>query len=461
MSCKEISGRMRLVVLAPAVALVLAGCGGTPLKIDAMSAQVMRDLDSATAAPLQNEQGAVRLSQRMGPSVLKAVSGNEAYRAALLREEEAMGGIGVAESARFPQLTGNANLGVIREDGGGQDETTAGGAGGVNLSQLVYDGGESAANVNRATAEALAARSERLARGNELALQAASAWIDVWQHTERLRRLRERTSELDTLISQIERMATSGMLDRGALDSARRELVNIRLDETRLEGDLEEARVRFGRYFGADAAGPVALSELVTLAQARAEAKSWRQAPALQRSAAELLVARSNVAGAEAAFRPRARLQAGLTSPLEANESTDTSVGLVFEYTFGDGGKRESQLQSAQAGLEAAQAQLADERSALEADLESALVRLRALEQSMALVAEKIRLTTSEAETARSQIVTGQSSLRLLVDAEIENFRARDQQVAMRAEALKLQLTVAARTGALGRVIGLDSEGNL
>ena len=445
-------------MLAPLLAVFLVGCGSQPLKMGAMVSAMNQQLDTVAVNADEAESKVVRLSESMAAAVRFAVSEHEAYQAALSAEKEALESVGVAESVRFPQLSANARVGVVREDGGGQDETTTGGAGGVDLSQLIYDGGESAANINVATAEALAARAERVAQGNELALQAASAWIDVWQYSERLRRLQDRTGELDTLVSQIERMASSGMLDRGALESARREIVTIQIEESGLVGDLEEARVRFRRFFGHQSRGAVPVSELVSLAEARAEAGNWGRAPGLQRTVADLIAARNSVAAAESAYRPRARFQAGVTAPLEDSESTDTTAGVVFEYTFGDGGKRQSRLRSATAAVEAAEARFADARYSLKTDLESALARLRSLERSMMLVSEKIRLTTSEAETARSQIVTGQSSLRLLVDAEIENFRARDQQVAMRAEMLKLQLSVAARTGALGRVIGLENR---
>ena len=73
----------------------------------------------------------------------------------------------------------------------------------------------------------------------------------------------------------------------------------------------------------------------------------------------------------------------------------------------------------------------------------------------MPLVAQKIKLTKSEAETARSQIATGQANLQQLISAEIENYRACDQQIQMQAEKLTLLLTVAGRTGYLTEVIGL------
>lgn len=439
------------------LALLLAACSERPADMADMSDTITATLTETTAPDVVAAREPVNLHAGFAQAVRSAVIGNEGYRAALALETSAMGRIGVASSVRRPQVSGNANLGGIRETGGtGPDETTTGVAGGVNLSQLIYDGGESTAAVNQATAEALAAQAEREVSGNELALQAARAWVDVWQFEERLQLLRSRTSEMDTMVAHMERMASNGFVDRSALDSARRQIVGITLEETRLEADLRDARVRFQRFYNRAPEAIGLPTDLITLAAARKAAGAWQQAPGLERSAAELLIARSVVASAEAAFRPRARLQAGVSSPMQEAESTDTSVGLVLEYTFGDGGRRQSQLETAQARARAVEAQLADGQRTLEAELDAALTRLAAIERSMPLLAEQMRLSASEAETARSQITTGQSTLRQLVEAEIENYRACDRQIAMRAERQLLLLTIAARTGELGLKIGLE-----
>ena len=54
---------------------------------------------------------------------------------------------------------------------------------------------------------------------------------------------------MGTLVSQIERMAVTGMMDRAAVDAARRQIVDIQLEETRLQSDLADAQVRFRRHF--------------------------------------------------------------------------------------------------------------------------------------------------------------------------------------------------------------------
>lgn len=439
--------------------VLLASCGAQPVGMAEMSASITATLSEASTPNVLAERTPIKAEKGFGPAIRAAVEANDGYRAAIALEAEAMGRVDLAKSALRPQLRGSATVGGLHEAGGGaQDETTTGVAGGINLSQLLYNGGETVAAINQSTAEALAAQTARVARANELALEAARAWIDVWQFQERLALLRASTSKMNELVAQIERMAVNGMLDRAALDRARGQIVDIRLEEVRLQSKLRDAQVRFERHFNIATSGISRPGELFSLSKARAAAKSWQQAPVLRRSAAELLIARSAVSGAEAAFRPRARLQAGVTSPIDAADSTDTSVGLVLEYTFGDGGRRRAQLEMAKARVAAIEAQLADEQRSLQAELDVALTHLSSIERSLPLLEEKMRLSESEAETARSQIATGQSNLRQLIDAEIEAYHACDSHITMVAERHLLLLSMAAMTGFLAQELGLGDS---
>jgi outer membrane protein, adhesin transport system len=439
-----------------AAALVFLASCDAPTEMSEMRTTVEERLTTYVSdAPAAGGAEAIALTQGLAPALRAAVSTNEGYLGAVALEAEAMGQVGVAASARRPQLTGNANIGGIRETGTNAD-TTTGVAGGVNLSQLVYDGGASASAMNRSTALALSAQAGRVVQGNEIALSAARAWIDLWQYSERLRLMQARTAEMDTLIDQIERMASNGMLDRASLENAQRQIVDIKLEESRLIAEQAEAQVLFQRFFHARPSNLPQPSELVSAAQARSLAQDWQTAPGLQRQAAELLAAQAAVGEARSAFRPRARLQAGARSPLDSADSTDLTVGLSLEYSFSDGGRRQAQLETAQARVTATDAQLSDAQRGLEAELQAGLTRLASIERAMPLLADKLRLSRSEAETSRSQMQTGQSNLRQLVEAEIEIYRAQDQQIAMQAERQVLLLTIAARTGALSRLVGLQ-----
>lgn len=447
-------GTQTLLCSAAISVLLLAGCGDAPLQMVDVEQAIQSELATQTAEETSRSTVAVQAGMRA--AVVQAVQVNDAYRALGAIEAEALSNIDVAASARGVQLSTNANIGGINESGAGGG-TTTGVAGGVNLTRLVYDGGESAATVNRATAQALVAQAERAARGNQIALDAARAWIDVWQFEERLRLLQSRTVEMDMLVAQIERMASNGMIDRAALEGVRRRIVDISLEETRLSASMQEARARFSRYFTTEPADLAQPAEIVTQAQAHSFAKAWSDAPVLRKGAAELIIARNMVTIAEAAFQPRASVSGGVRSPMERGASTDTTLGLSLTYTLGDGGRREAELRAAQARLVAAQAQLDEAQRGIETEIRTATARLDAIQQSMPFMAENIRLSAAEAEIARSQIVTGQSNLQRLIEAEIDNYRARDSQIAMQAEKLTLQLTIAALTGALGRELGLDA----
>ena len=439
-----------------AAALVFLASCDAPTEMSEMRTTVEERLMTyASEAPAAGGAEEIALNQGLAPALRAAVSSNEGYLGALALEAEAMGQVGVVASVRRPQFTGNANIGGIRETGTNAD-TTTGVAGGVNVSQLVYDGGASASAMNRSTALALSARAGRVAQGNEIALSAARAWIDLWQYSERLRLMQARTSEMDMLVEQIERMASNGMLDKASLENAQRQIVDIKLEESRLIAGQAEAQVLFQRFFNAKPSSMPKPSELVSAAQARALAQDWQTAPGLQRQAAELLAAQAAVGEAQSAFRPRARLQAGARSPLNSADSTDLTVGLSLEYSFSDGGRRQAQLETAEARVTATDAQLSDAQRGLEAELQAGLTRLASIERAMPLLADKLRLSRSEAETSRSQMLTGQSNLRQLVEAEIEIYRAQDQQIAMQAERQVLLLTIAARTGALSRLVGLQ-----
>jgi len=397
----------------------------------------------------------IELSKGLAHALGAAVSTNEGYLGALALEAEAMDQVGVVASARHPQISGNANIGGIRETGA-NTTTTSGVAGGLNLSQLVYDGGALGSAINRTTALALSAQAGRVVQGNEIALRAAQAWINLWQYSERLRLMQTRTSEMDALVEQIERMATNGMLDKSLLENAQGQIVDIKLEESLLIAGQAESYVLFQQFYKEKPENVTKPSELVSVAQARSFAQDWQEAPALKRQAAELLATQAAVGEARSAFMPRAQLQAGALSPMESGESTDLSLGLSLEYNFNDGGRRNKQLEAAEARVSALDAQLGYAQRGLKAELQAGLSQLASIQRAMPLLAKKLRLSQLEAKTSRSQMQTGQSNLRQLVEAEIEIYRAQDKQIAMQAERQILLLTIAARTGALSQIVGLQ-----
>jgi outer membrane protein, adhesin transport system len=436
------------------IALVLlAGCN-TLTEMSNMRTSTKERLTNYSLDVPDKKSESIVLSKGLANALRTAVSTNEGYLAALALETEALDEIGVVASGLRPQVTGSANIGGIRETDTNA-ATTTGVAARLNLSQLVYDGGALGSAINRTTAIALSAQAGRLTQGNEIALRAAQAWIDLWQYSERLRLMQTRTSEMDTLVEQIERMANNGMLDKALLQNAQSQIVDIKLEESLLIAGQAEARVLFQQFFKSKQTNVSKPNDLFSVADARSLVQEWQSAPDLQRQAAELLAAQAAVGEVESTFMPRAQLQAGALSPMKNGESTDLTLGLSLEYNFNDGGRRNKQLEAAKARVLAIDAQLGYSQRGLEAELQAGLTKLDSIERAMPMLTNKLRLSHLEAKTSRSQMQTGQSNLRELVEAEIMIYRAQDKQIAMHAERQILLLTIAARQGALSQIIGL------
>ena len=437
------------------LALSLTACGEKPMDIAYMSKEITTQLSEAGASIVTMEPNPVDVSLGSQSALRSAVTKNQGYKAAIALEEAAKNRISVASSARRAQVSSSVNIGAIGPVGNSIATGSAGVAGGVTISQLLFDGGENTASTNIATAEALAAQSDRIVQGNTTALAAARAWIDFWQFNERLKLLASKRADMETLISQMERMEQNGMIGRSALESARGQSMDFSLEQIQLETSLQAAKFQFVHYFMQEPSQNSLPEQIISYASAHDVADKWRQAPILTRRVSELLIAQQSLEVIESSFRPRARLQAGLTTPLKSSESSEASIGLALDYTFADGGRRKSELNAAKLKLDSAKAAMGEEQKLLETDLNVAIDRLEALEESLPLVKKKIQLSETEIGTAQSEISTGQSDLRQLIETKIQNYRAREDMITLQAEYNLLLLMIGSRTGELGRKLGL------
>lgn len=445
----------RSLFVASALCAGLAGCSQAPMSHDEMSLSVASLIEETakTSGPAGGTQ--IDVSAGAVTALRQAVEADPSFEAASAAVRQAYSQVEAAQGARRPQVSGRSNLGGVNEFGGTSPDQYTGAALTLTLSQLIYDGGAQTETVTQATAGAYLAEADLDILRNDLAGQAAGAWIAVWESAQRVGLIRQRVTELNSVMDQLDRLAANGMLDRSMIDSARRKIVDISLDEMRLQSELDIALLSYRRFFGAGAAQPGGLIDVISLSEALANRDNWQEAPTMRRAAAEVIAARSAVTQAQAAFRPAVRLQSSLSSPMQPGESSSASVGLMVEYVFHDGGQRQAQLDGAEANAQAVQATLQSQRDILLSQLSSAVQQVQSIDRSMPLVREKVELGTAEAETARSQIATGQSNLRQLIDTEIENYRLRDQLITMQAQRSRLLVAIGSQTGLLSQKLSI------
>lgn len=428
----------------------IAACVPPETRVEAMQAEVAARL--AAAGPAQAARPVFAGDPRA--ALRGAVESSGEFRAAVAAEDEALAGIGIAASATKPQVTGSGMAGQISE-GSPSDDVITGAAVDLMLTQLVYDGGASRAGLDQATAAALAARAAAVETGNRVALDAYRAWVNLWLAQQQMSLLQARTGEFATIVDQLDRMTETGMIDSSMREGAHVAQIDIEMERARLQGELLAAEATFLRFFASVPAGLPRPAALMDARDLQLAASAWQNAPSLRRAAAELLAGEAATAGARAALKPVVSLSTGVTSPMDPDDTTDTSVGFQVRYTFGDGGKRKSQIAAAEAREEALGAALSEAQAQARALIVSSLAGLKALDRSAALTAEKMAASATKAETARAQIGLGQSTLSALMDAEIANYRATEQDLRITAERLILQAEIAAGTGQLLSRLGL------
>ncbi len=409
--------------------------------------------EGAPVAPLR-----VDLAGGFDAALRSAVRQSPAYGAALRRAEEARLGIAVAASAERPQISAGGTLGAVIEGPGDRNATTAGAGVDLSLSQLLYDGGETAAGIGAAQARALGAVSEVAIEGNARALEAGVAWVDLWRARTQQDEIAARLNDIGPLVAQLDRLTSAGMIDRGALLGVERAVIGLELEREQLMAQQRDAEARFRRHFGAVPAtlsrppGPPAIAALE-----RQEA-ALGDAPRLMAGAAAIVALDRQLEGAQARLKPRLGLRSGLRSPISASDEPDLTAGIYLQHVFGDGGRRQAEIETLAARAAAARADLEDARAAGRSGFEAALSSYRALIAAQTALARQIDLLGTERTTLRSQLASGQANLSQLIDVEVNHFRAVNQSIANEAQMISTALRIEAETGSLAKRLRIPTE---
>jgi outer membrane protein TolC len=406
-------------------------------------------MDPSNQAPTEAYSGS--LVQDLRVAVLR----NSNFSAASARAERATAEVRTTAAARRPQASITTSAGGLRESGSTGRELT-GVYGTLNVSQLLYDGGATTARISAASGRALAANAERLDVANQVGLDAAGAWIELWKVSAQGALLEQQAQALRELLSQVERMAASGLTDAGLVSAAQRELVELDLYRERLERGKTFADQQFRRYFPGHPGSGIDPQSLAGHEAIRDAMSHVEGAPAVQRAAALVVVAERELEASRARLLPSVSLQGGVNSPIDDNDTTDTTVGVVMNYPISTGGERRARVEQNEAQLEAERNTLDETVQEIRSRLENYWSQLQQARSALDAARERIELTTAEAEAVRSQLSTGQANLSRLISLEVSAYRARDELIRVEAETHGYVAGLLATAGVLADIIGIE-----
>ena len=385
-------------------------------------------------------------------SVKRSVLDNSQYTSSVAFEQESIAAIGAMNSLLEPQILGNALLGFII-DGTDGIKVREGITAEISFSQLVYDGGSSSSKISNATLKAAQASLARLEAANVAALEAAEAWNKLWESAERLKWLNKKTGVVEEIVTKIDWMASGGFSDKSTVQLAEREILNLALKNSRLEGEVKSNQLIFFENFNVI---PENLPEPFYLSfDKHLPETNWKLFTAIKKSTIDLLLAESSVESAKAAYSPVVKFNSSLSAPKNSDVQAEGTLGLSLDYTFGDGGLKDSELQAAEARVNGRQAQLekakVDSRKKMKLDK----ARLKTIERNLLLLQGKISLLEAELETLKSQLTTGQATLPKLVTMEMQHFETVDEIIQLKSEKHSIYFNALHQAGKLSELIGV------
>lgn len=403
---------------AGASMIALASCGLTvdrevrdyDAEVDALAAELAKSFDA--------QQGSAKSGATLLGTLPDIILTDPEVRAALRALNAASAGVGSAESALKPQVSGSLLAGGY-QDGASNASTETGASVDARVSQLLYDGGEAQGSISLAELGAREAEVAATIVANRVVAQASAVWLATWSAQASLASLKALEAAVSPHAQQVERMANMGLIDRSVSDMIEGRMLEYDQSVVEAQYQLDTAAFSFKRYFGT---APWAL----TYPNPPSKPSDFEvdisnvTTPAVKQAALRVLAARAQKQVVEAKFSPRIALEAGANSPMDRDENPTARIGLNMTFNFYDGGKREADLAQAKQSVASAEYTLASARQASQQTLTELLERSENLRETIRLTADKIAVIDRQLKVAETQIQTGRADVAKVFEVKLQ-----------------------------------------
>lgn len=342
--------------------------------------------------------------------------------------------------AFLPQVSLGVEAGTRRAGGGRVSQATPL----VEVSQLVYDGGQSTSRERAARARVFQSRGERLESVSQTALDAVTTYHELLSRRRLLALAEDNLDVHRTFMRQIEERAEAGAGSRTDMLTARARLADAESRRVAAQSQLDRSRARFREFFGR---APTALPEPQPAPALPGETAEGiiAQSPRMRGIEASLKAAQADLAAAEAAHFPS--VSVGATGERLRGGGSDVSLNLSLDYDLATRGQRDAAIKAAQARVETLRADrdalTREIRRALEfvrSDQEAGAARLRAAREAAAA-------NKATVDAAREQFSIGRRSLVDLLDAQRDYLNAAEAEIRARRERAVTDYAALALTG--------------
>ena len=436
----------------------LSACGAPQYSPAKLNSEV-NELSKVPSGVLSQLELTKTLSGDFKNDLSKIVISSPEYIASISAYKSSSSQILVADADRELQISASANAGQTVKDGAGLSSTSERGASAnFSVSQLIFDGGSSVAKIDQARANAFIAEMDVELVANSTAKDAAISWINLDTLYKRDARFQALITKTEKMLTQMDTLVASGMIDKSASASAEIAARALSLEKANINAQITAASASYMKFFGAvpkNLSTPPSLLKATDIAHIQS---NWNRAPILAQTAAQVLAAKQSLIAAKGREKPTVGFKAGMASPMEKDERTTYAVGLEVSWIIGDGGRREANTAAQAANFKAAEQKLKGAKLAGKRELDTALSRRRALITSLETLTAQEAASQNELKIMLSQLATGQTTVRQLIQAEEKAYRTSDQRISVASELLKIDFEMLASSGLLSKRLGINTN---
>lgn len=330
----------------------------------------------------------------------------------------------------------------------------------ATLSQTIYDGGETAWQVDRQRALTVAESAQMKADASDLALDAVDAWYGYLREAMRYQLAQRSFEAHQKILARVKLRYEGGAASVTDLSRSEARLADARATMVTREASLNIATERYREMFGAEPAadvGMVAVESLVPDALGDAVAVALDESPLIDRASAERTAAEAAVGMAHAEHMPSLSLEMNaIRFDLFSDQARNGATArLVARYSFYLGGGRIARNDRAKADLARASYQEAAIKRALDRDVRIAWERMRALGMRLVMLERALRANEEARELIREQFKFEGRTLFDLLEAERDVFSAADRYVSGMIDFEMSRYEMAGQVGTLPELLQL------
>lgn len=339
-----------------------------------------------------------------------------------------------AQAPWLPQVSMNSNYQM-----GSNNPSSLGGANvGANVSQLLYDFGQTAHRIDAAAAGTAAQQAQERNVRQQVAFNVRTAFFSAQAAKVMVGVAKESLANQQRHADRIQRMVTIGSRAPIDLALARRDVANAQLQLIRAENDFADSRAQLNQVMGREgslefdvAAGafPAVPGEQQSVDALLKEALEYRPEVAAlqqQRRAQE-----AGLGAARGALSPSLRASAG-TSFGDARsqlQGPTVSGGITFSWPLWNGGSTQAQVSEAEAELAGLAAQADAQRQQIRLEIEQARLAIQSGQGAVKAAGESVKNAQEQLRLAEGRYEAGVGNILELSDAQLALTTARSQQV--------------------------------